>query len=37
MKNTSLLYIRTHTRTKNLHIPKTYINFALFFVLYYIY
>lgn len=31
MKNTSLLYIRAHTRAKNLHIPNAYINFALFF------
>ena len=31
MKNTSLLYIRTHTRAKNLHIPNAYINFVLIF------
>lgn len=31
MKNISLLYIRTHTRAKNLHIPNDYINFVPFF------
>ena len=31
MKNTSLLYIRAHTRAKKLHIPNAYINFAPFF------
>ena len=30
------LYLCMYAR-KNLHIPKTYINFAPFFVLYYIY